>query len=354
MATQKTSRGARPAQHALLLRLATLLVLSSWAPTPAEGLMGMSTKTNLYWAPHTIQKPYITYLNDFVFPSWKTKHHMTMERLSRTHLTLPRGVPFAAVCGACYSRSKHQGEIRVDGDPEFSSTQLPTNNPADVFHYMTDISCRQAYIQTQPLYASGGLSCSLLWNKSPYTETVTFNVKKVHIKTTKEELTTRDPTVDLQCPDIKSLLARDNPLVFVWHRSDALSESDFQSMTYPTRANLTLEIHKDETTITCSAYNIYNPTVVLQKTYVIRRLGGGTDRYTSDNKVNVGFKAASAGGRGGSGGTAKGASHGLSLLLLIAIVVGSLFGFALLVATTTYCFRRCDTRSESRTPINSI
>lgn len=218
------------------------------------------THLKLHWAPYTIQEPYIVFLNDFVFPSWKTKH-------LPSRLILPLGVPFAAVCGVCYwQSSKLPGNIRVDGDPEFISIQLPTNNSADVFRHTVDISCRMSYIQTQPLYNSGKLSCHLDWNRQTFTETVTFDVKRVKKTKTKEELTIHGTSVNIQCPGIKSLLARDNPLVFVWH---TLPETNLQSMTYPTRANLTLGIRQDET-ITCSAYNIFNPFLVLQKTYHIR------------------------------------------------------------------------------------
>ena len=61
----------------------------------------------LKWVPGLLKKPLTVLLNNGYCPSWGSRNFFSKQRQPAhiTHLTLPKGIPFAVLCGHCHRAS---------------------------------------------------------------------------------------------------------------------------------------------------------------------------------------------------------------------------------------------------------
>lgn len=73
---------------------------------PLCALLLMTIRGDLLWAPiRTLQKPFLTFLNDVHNPSFMSTHYNTHQQQTFS-MSLPRNNYFGLICGACFSSSR--------------------------------------------------------------------------------------------------------------------------------------------------------------------------------------------------------------------------------------------------------
>lgn len=118
----------------LVLFLLGLLLVTAAVQGEEEGAPGFlrpMCQGQLKWVPANLKKPYIVLLNGGHCPSWRTRQFFT-KLPQQTHLTLPRGLPFAFLCGAC-----HKATSRLEENISISHTTR-SYDP----YLLPQVSCR--------------------------------------------------------------------------------------------------------------------------------------------------------------------------------------------------------------------
>ncbi|KAK4306863.1 hypothetical protein Pmani_021351 [Petrolisthes manimaculis] len=133
----------------------------------------------LQWAPLRLKvKPYLTFLNQYYQPTWRTRHPNTLERESLRHLRLPRGAPFALACGACFQTSRLEANLTMEVLPSREYYYRPKmNGRGQIRKYTVNrLTCLLSYLQINPLNDSGRIVCSLNRGRHTHTDTITFSL----------------------------------------------------------------------------------------------------------------------------------------------------------------------------------
>lgn len=226
------------------------------------------------WAPMTsLKSPYVTFINDFNRPTWWTRHALTKKRERLHHLSLPREVPFAVVCGACFQHSILNPNLTISISDHVSQS-VPKRRRDRSFQYKVGVNeCLMTYMITEPIQKAGTITCTLNRGKQKVTEVISFNVVDVDIQEPPEELEigASDTGIVLHCPQLDEPFTKNNPAINVWHVEN--KESSKNSVGFPilsTKSILHLDQPKYTTTIVCSVYNIITPSIVHQTRYKIQ------------------------------------------------------------------------------------
>ncbi|XP_071533159.1 uncharacterized protein [Panulirus ornatus] len=223
----------------------------------------------LRWAPLHLKSPYLTFLNQFYHPSWRTRHPITKEAESLRYLQLPMGVPFAVVCGACFQRSRVATNLTVSvtGHAYHSIPKRYSKRKAN--YRVGSSECLMTYMITAPIKTDGTVTCTLNRGTQTKTESISFGVADVPIEEPSEELEIRkdDEKVTLRCPTPEHVPSWSNPFVHVWHEEGDADElgSPIPEMT----STLSLHRPKNNRHITCSVYAIGEPSKVYRTRYQI-------------------------------------------------------------------------------------
>lgn len=215
----------------------------------------------LQWAPLTLKKPYLTFLNNFYYASWQTRNSITKEEESLRHLQLPRGVPFSVVCGACFQASQTQTNltISVSGHDYYS---VPKMRRREVKQYRVGhLTCLMTYALTAPIHTSGLITCTLKRGRQQKIEVISFGVVDVSVDEAPEELEIQNTgtDVELHCPSPEQPLSMTNPLVHVWYQDPPTADPG-SSLIPEMQSAITLRRSKYTRQVVCSVYNIGSPT----------------------------------------------------------------------------------------------
>lgn len=229
---------------------------------------------DLKWAPWRLRKPYVVLMNDLWIPTWKTRN--TFDKIKNEHhLTLPKAVPFALACGACYPATMAQANLTLSisgHDYESVPVAARTNSRDYIFNH-GGYHCRMTYLITAPLKQDGEIKCVLNRGSKPATtiETIDFTVVNAVTQDPEELLTRVDGNeVTLQCPKPETDL---NNIVNVWHSNPFYTDditNQLASGNIPSlRSIINLRLDNRVTHVTCTTYDIKQPTKVLRTRYKI-------------------------------------------------------------------------------------
>ena len=229
----------------------------------------------LIWAPiNTVRFPYVTFLNDFNRPTWWSRHSMTKQKTQFQHLELPKNIPFAVVCGACFQNSKLKTNLTMTISNHLSQS-VPKKKRDGSFEYNVGFNeCLMTYMVTEPIQKDGSITCSLNRGIKTINETISFNAVEVNIKKPAEELEIDVGDNELHCPEINEK----SPVIHVWYVEVNNSVVSPILNTRPTVTLLDLPKYTP-ITIVCSVYKINTPNVVFQLRYKILQ----SDYHSSHN-----------------------------------------------------------------------
>ena len=227
------------------------------------------------WAPPRAPRyPYMTFLNDAICPSWTTRHHITKDPRNNANLVLPRGVPFAFACGACFQTSKLKANLTLRADQVQAEFQALSGSNGIIHQHSAYMDCLISYGVTSPVSRYGSLECRLNRGKRLTTETVKFSVRKVDIQEgpLRQILITRkSEKALLQCPD--TTLTNLKNIVYVWHSyletNQILQQNKPEIIIASLRKNVTFTPTKEVQRLSCSTFDIFNPRKVWRTNYEI-------------------------------------------------------------------------------------
>ena len=272
----------------------------------------------LHWAPLVIKTtPFVTFINDFVRPSWRTRHPITKYSEPLLHLRLPRNVPFSLVCGACFRKSSSTSgkiyapaanlTVKISSNQSYvslpktktSSSYYDKNNTRNgEYSVAGNLICMMTYFITLPFVdETGVITCTLDRGirHRLVKETVSYKMmnEKIKIMTTTKRIIINDnsnsnengrqkqqqqqqqqqPIIQLKCPPPPTNFnfTKEHPPVYVWYNQDfpleapILNTGMFIKFRRPIYAD-----HR----ITCSVYQFVNSdsgfTPIKQYNYLIQ------------------------------------------------------------------------------------
>ncbi|XP_042206936.1 uncharacterized protein LOC121855843 [Homarus americanus] len=252
--------------------LVTLVILVCGFVELTRALHVDDSKHSLLWAPFFLKSPYLTLINKFYHPSWNTRHPITKEETSLRYLKLPRGVPFAVACGACYQKSRISANltISVTGHTYHSVPKRHSNNRQTEYQVLHN-ECLMTYMITAPLEKDGTITCTLNRGKQIKTEVISFSVVDVSVDDPPEELEIQNDMdeVTLHCPTPDEKPSLKNPHVYVWYEDISAYQSASYRVITKLRSIIAVPRQKHTSHIVCSAYSIVNPTKVYRTRYQI-------------------------------------------------------------------------------------
>ncbi|KAK8738002.1 hypothetical protein OTU49_004340 [Cherax quadricarinatus] len=225
----------------------------------------------LNWAPLRLKSPYLTFMNKFYNPSWRTRHPITKEEEALRYLQLPRGVPFSTVCGACFARSHISANLTVSvTGHEYRSVPKTYNNNRKTKYHVGYLECLMTYMITAPIEKDGTITCTLNRGKQTIIETISFAVVDASVDEAPKELEIQDPQkeISLSCPLPHEMPSSRNPLVHVWHEDSEVFPS-VSSLTPEMRPTMSIRRSKNTRNIICSVYNIGKLSKVYQTRYQV-------------------------------------------------------------------------------------
>ena len=244
----------RPLQHIITVIIILLLGIY-YAPGVCLNIYNKGTET-LYWAPWKIGKiPFITFINDFNFPSWSTRHKFTRQS-SQFHLKLAKGIPFSIVCGACFSPSFLKSNLTIE-ITNHNFTSVPKRNQNKSIQYTEGYNeCIMSYLITEHIKYNGVITCTLYRGKQILKEKLYFDAVNVQIQQIPRNFSSES---ELKCPELST--TNDNPIMYIWYVKGLPILS--------TKPTLSISKPIYSINITCFVYNIFTPSVVLQTSYDI-------------------------------------------------------------------------------------
>ncbi|CAL4183516.1 unnamed protein product [Meganyctiphanes norvegica] len=225
---------------------------------------------DLKWAPWRLRAPYVVLMNDLWIPTWKTRNAFDKHKTEYS-LTLPKEVPFAIACGACYPATSAESNLTlsVSGHDYESVPVKARSNSNDYTFNHGGYHCRMTYLITAPLKQNGQITCVLNRGAKPSrtVETIDFTVVNAVTQDPEELLTKVDEKeVTLQCPKPET---DPKNTVNVWH-SNPLYTDDIVTKNIPSlKSIINLRLDKRITHVTCTSYDIKNPTKVYRTRYKI-------------------------------------------------------------------------------------
>lgn len=223
----------------------------------------------LHWAPLRLKSPYLTFINNYYSPSWRTRHPITKEEEALRNLQLPRGVPFAVVCGACFQRSGVAANLTVSvSGHEYHSVPKTHSNRKTKYH-VGYLECMMTYVITAPIETDGTITCTLNRGRQIKTEVISFGVVDVSIDEAPEELEIQntEQKITLHCPSPDEMPSSSNPLVHVWHEDQEVSQSNHLIPHMKPVVSIMRSKHTKH--IICSVYSIGKPNKVYRTRYQI-------------------------------------------------------------------------------------
>lgn len=242
----------------------------------ASAMSSRSTEdftSSLIWAPLYLKSPYVTFMNDFQKPTWRTRHPITKEPEQLRDLRLPRGVPFAVICGACFQRSIVATNLTISvSGHEFQT--VPKKRKNNKYEYnVSHNECLMTYLITAPIESDGRVTCTLHRGSHRTVEEISFRAVDAEVSAPPEELEDdkSPPMLELHCPQPEVLPTSDNPVVRVWHEDAHDKGSQVVGSPLSTmRPSLTLSRPKHTRHVACSVYHIAAPHKVYQTRYTVR------------------------------------------------------------------------------------
>ena len=131
--------------------------------------------SRLQWAPFTtVKKPFITFINDLDKPTWFTKNQITKTNTMGIYkLKLVRDLPFAVICGACFSPQNRNYNISI----QISNHNITTYRR--LFIQTVGLNkCIDIYGFVESIHGENGkISCNLRFNNNrTFFETLSFEV----------------------------------------------------------------------------------------------------------------------------------------------------------------------------------
>lgn len=261
--------GGRRASLAVSVYLAAAL----WCAGAISSRSAEDFTSSLIWAPLYLKSPYVTFMNDFHNPSWRTRHPLTKQPERLRDLRLPRGVPFAVICGACFQRSVVPTNLTISvSGHEFQS--VPKKRKNNKYEYNVSYNeCLMTYLITAPIESDGRVTCTLHRGAHRTQEEITFRVVDVEVSAPPEELEAAKsaPQLELRCPSPEEAPTTANPVVHVWHE-DARDKGRpaVGSPLATMRTSLSLSRPLQTRHVACSVYHIAAPHKVYQARYTVR------------------------------------------------------------------------------------
>ena len=179
---------------------------------------GYDDASQLIWAPiSTVIRPYVTFINDFNRPTWSTRHTLTKQKTQFQPLQLPKNVPFAIVCGACFQKSNLRANLTVTISNHLSQS-VPKKKWDGSLEYNVGFNeCLMTYMITEPIRQDGSITCTLNRGIGKNKEVISFNAVNINIeKKTAEELEIGKGDGELlHCPNITNIIH--DPVIYAWY-----------------------------------------------------------------------------------------------------------------------------------------
>ncbi|KAK7081324.1 hypothetical protein SK128_021728, partial [Halocaridina rubra] len=227
----------------------------------------------LIWAPmSSLKSPYVTFINEFNRPTWWTTHSITKRKQSLRELKLPKSVPFAVVCGACFQHSKSEPNLMIEITNHVAQS-VPKRRRDSSLQYSVGLNkCIMTYMITEPIQKDGKITCTLSRGKQRITEEIFFDAIDVDIQQPAEELEISDSEspMALHCPASERAVTSDNPTINVWYEENKESEKESVGPAILSTSSVLYINQPPRTkTIVCAVYNIISPDNVYQTRYKI-------------------------------------------------------------------------------------
>lgn len=237
----------------------------------------------LQWSPLIVKTPFLVFINDFNYPSWRSRNPLTkMPDFSREneHLRLPKGLPLALICGACFRGSLFiQTNLSIDSDV-YNITSVHQKVPPTVrlidqyqFPIKGGLVCMMTYFITLPIMHEGTITCTLHRGKQKITEELYFDTVEQNIiqnKVIKEVLeikrTYHGESLKL---NLKCICNISKPLVYVWYYKDYMPIPYTKSTIQLPLSTSLLEDAKS-LHIFCSVYNILGDVCLMQYEVIVK------------------------------------------------------------------------------------
>lgn len=239
----------------------------------------------LRWAPLVkVKTPFLSFLNDFNFPSWRTRNPLTKQPdFSRENepFRVPRGVPLALVCGACFHRSLAHVNFTIECDA-YNITTVPQLVPPDLvsdqFSIRGGLVCMMTYFVTSPIEHGGNVTCVLHRGTQKIVEVV--YVDTVEPRVIGEEDTNKMYQEPLQ---LRCCYNISKPLGYVWcYNDDVPIPYTKSTIQLHTLIDSSSRLLPSSLQIICYAYNALGDLCITR--YNISGMGGNMVNIATSTK----------------------------------------------------------------------
>ena len=254
------------------------------------------------WAPMRIKKPFISFLNDVNCPNWQTTNSFTKKSGALLNILIPKNVPFAVACGACFDPTNLSTNLSITiSDQEVSSYPIYTAN-RKIKHSLRLNECLISYALTDQITRPGKMTCSLSIGNKIYKDYLYFKPKWAKIVESTDVLQDASIGDMINCPVIPKSEMNDkksNPIVRTWHIDPVPEDAPqilFKSMSPKVAvADVINNKYILDSFVSCSVYMIDNPTKVWRSRFRLLNVKsssylGDNSRYShlpSDNDTNL-------------------------------------------------------------------